>query len=124
MTIALSTAHLALDGQVNEAIAQMLDILRLNSNDNMGIRYELIPLLLSQARETEAIEVLNRYPEETGSWLYLKAQVEFRRISPSGRSAQKTMFAAFRFNPHVVELLESDGPPIMLEHYRVPPRFM
>ena len=64
---------LVLDGQANEAISQMLDILRLNTNDNLGVRYEIIPLLLSQNREKEAVDVLNRYPEETGNWLYLKA---------------------------------------------------
>jgi hypothetical protein len=108
---------LADDGQANEAISQMLDILRLNTDDNLGVRYEVIPLLLSQNREEEAIEVLNRYPEESASWLYLKAQVEFRREGPNGRSAHKAISAAFRFNPHVIELFASSEPPSMPEHY-------
>ncbi len=108
---------LARDGQANEAIAEMLDILRLNTNDNLGVRYEIIPLLLSQNREKEAVAVLNQYPEETANWLYLKAQVEFRHEGPKGRAVQKAMAAAIRFNPHVVELLMSDEPPMMAEHY-------
>lgn len=83
----------------------------------MGVRYEIIPLLLSQDKEKEAVEILNQYPEETGNWLFLKAQVEFRREGPSGRSAQKAIKAAIRFNPHVVELLMSVHPPMMPEHY-------
>jgi len=108
---------LAADGQANEAVAQMLDILRLNTNDNMGVRYEIIPLLLSQNRGKEAVEVLNQYPEETANWLYLKAQVEFRREGPNGRSAQKAMAAAIKFNPHVIELLMTEEPPRLAEHY-------
>ena len=108
---------LASDGQVNDAVTQFRDILRLNQNDNLGVRYEIIPLLLSQDKEKEAVEILNQYPEETGNWLFLKAQVEFRREGPSGRSAQKAIKAAIRFNPHVVELLMSVHPPMMPEHY-------
>ncbi|NND96892.1 MAG: hypothetical protein HKN47_06130 [Pirellulaceae bacterium] len=108
---------LADDGQANEAIAQMLDILRLNTNDDMGVRYEVIPLLLSQNREQQAIEVLNRYPEESASWLYLKAQVEFRREGPNGRSARQAIADAFRFNPHVLEVFASSEPPMVPEHY-------
>ncbi len=108
---------LASDGQVNEAMTQLLDILRLNQNDNLGVRYEIIPLLLSQNKEKEAIEILNKYPEQTASWLYLKAQVEFRREGPIGRTAQKAIAAAIKFNPHVLELLMADHPPMMPEHY-------
>ncbi len=108
---------LAEDGRVDEAITQMLKILRLNQDDNLGVRYEIIPLLLSQNREKEAVEILNRYSEATGSWLYLKAQVEFRREGPNGRAAQKAIAAAIRFNPHVLELLMAEHPPTMSEHY-------
>jgi len=108
---------LAADGQVNKAIAQMLDILQLNTDDNMGVRYEVIPLLLSQNRDQDAVEILDRYSEESGIWLYLKAQVEFRREGPRGRSAQKAIAKAFKFNPHVLELLTAQHPPMMPEHY-------
>ncbi|EAQ81375.1 tetratricopeptide repeat protein [Blastopirellula marina] len=108
---------LAADGQANEAIAQMLDILRLNSNDNQGVRYQIIPLLLSQHREKEAVEILDCYPEETGNWLYLKAQIEFRREGRNGQSADKAIAAAIEFNPHVIELLIAGPPPTMPERY-------
>jgi len=108
---------LARDGQANEAIEQMLDILRLNMDDNLGVRYEIVPLLLSQNREKEAVEILDRYQEETANWLYLKAQVEFRRLGPKGRLAQQSMAAAIRSNPHVIEILMADQPPMMAEHY-------
>ncbi|MEL7500371.1 MAG: hypothetical protein AAFN77_22440 [Planctomycetota bacterium] len=108
---------LVTDGQANEAITQMLDILRLNTTDNLGVRYEIIPLLLGQRREKEAAEVLDRYSEETGSWLYLKAHVEFHREGPTSKSAKKAIAAALRFNPHVLEVLSADHPPMVPGHY-------
>ncbi|KAA5538014.1 hypothetical protein FYK55_27745 [Roseiconus nitratireducens] len=108
---------LASDGQANEAISEMLDILRLNQNDNLGVRYEVIPLLLRQNREQEASDVLNQYPEESGPWLYLKAQVEYRAKGPNSPNAQRAMANAFKFNPHVVELLMDETPPMAAEQY-------
>lgn len=111
-------AHsLSLDGQANEAIAEMQDILRLNPNDNMGVRQAIIPLLLKQNREREAIQVLESYPEQSASWLYMKAQVEFRKGGPGSRDAAKALKAAIKFNPHVAELLRDDGPPRMPDQY-------
>jgi len=103
-------------GQLSDAIEQYREMLRLNPNDNQGVRYEIIPLLLEQDRDTEAMAVLDEYPEETALWLYMKALVEFRR---SGRSAtaKKALRAAFKANPHVLALMQSDEPPLMPETY-------
>lgn len=103
---------LSADGQANEAIAEMLDILRLNTNDNMGIRYEVMPLLLSQNRLNEAVKVLDRYPDDTATGLYLRAQVEFLQEGPRSRSAQGAMAAAFKSNRHVIELMVQDDVPV------------
>ena len=111
-------AHaLAADGQASEAIAENLDILRLNENDNLGIRYDLIPLLLTQNRLAEAIEVLDRYSEKTAQWMYLKAQIEFRRGGPESEQAQVAMQEAFQSNPYVVELLLEPVPPPPVDGY-------
>jgi hypothetical protein len=108
---------LATDGQTNAAIAQMLDILRLNENDNMAVRGEVVPMLLTQDREEEANAIMDRYEEESASWLYLKAQVSYRAGGPSSRRAQAAMAAAIKFNPHVFELLASEEPPMVVDHY-------
>ena len=107
---------LAEAGQVSDAIEQYREMLRLNPNDNQGVRYEIVPLLLEQDRDAEARAVLDEYPEETALWLYMKALVEFRR---SGRSpeAKKALRAAFKANAHVPTLMQSDEPPRMPESY-------
>ena len=103
-------------GQISDAIEQYREMLRLNPNDNQGVRYEIVPLLLEQNRDAEAIKVLDQYPEESAMWLYMTALVEFRR---SGRSAKarKALWAAFKSNEHILKLLQYDEPPRMPESY-------
>ncbi len=103
-------------GQISDAIEQYREMLRLNPNDNQGVRYELVPLLLEQDRDAEAIEVLDEYPEESALWLYMKALVEFRGGGSSPKS-KKAIRAAFKGNDHVMKLLQSDDPPMMPESY-------
>src|SRR5690606_1648233 len=102
--------------QYAEAAEQYRDMLRLNPNDNQGVRYEVVPLLLEQGRDAEALAILDQYPEESAQWLYAKALVEFQR---GGRSAtaKKALHAAFKANAHVLRLLQSDEPPITPEAY-------
>ena len=103
-------------GQVSDAIEQYREMLRLNPNDNQGVRYEIVPLLLEQDRDAEATAVLDQYPEESALWLYMKALVEFRRSGKSA-AAKKALRAAFIFNAHVLALLQSNEPPLMPETY-------
>jgi tetratricopeptide (TPR) repeat protein len=107
---------LAEAGQVSDAIEQYREMLRLNPNDNQGVRYEIVPLLLEQDRDAEATAVLDQYPEDSAQWLYMQALVEFRR---SGKSptAKKAIRRALKANAHVLTLLQSDEPPLMPETY-------
>jgi tetratricopeptide (TPR) repeat protein len=103
-------------GQISDAIEQYREMLRLNPNDNQGVRYEIVPLLLEQDRDAEATEVLDRYPEESALWLYMKALVEFRHGGRSAK-AKKAIRTAFKGNNHILTLLQSGQPPLMPESY-------
>ncbi|MGV3484973.1 MAG: tetratricopeptide repeat protein [Planctomycetaceae bacterium] len=97
-------------GRRAEAIEQMREILRLNKNDNLGIRYRIVPLLLTVGRAEEARRVLSKCPEETGTWLYLNALTLFKQHG-SSREAEDALRDALRFNPHVIHFLDSSAPP-------------
>ncbi len=103
-------------GQANEAIAVYQQMLRLNPDDNQGIRYEIVPLLITHNREAEAIELLDSYREQTALWHYMKSLIEFRR---RGRSpiSRKAVRSAFRANKHVVPLMQSAEPPLFPDSY-------
>jgi tetratricopeptide (TPR) repeat protein len=106
-------------GKRTEAIDQLLEILRLNTNDNLGARYVIMPLLLNQNRDSEALAILERYREQTASWLYLSALIMFRKHGKNSRASQLAIEKALQFNPHVIELLSSDEPPLIPEDYQL-----
>ncbi len=103
-------------GQVNDAVEQYREMLQLNPNDNQGVRYQIVPLLLEQERDAEAIDILEQYAEESALWLYMKALVEFRRGGKCEK-ARNAIRTAFNGNDHVLKLLQSDEPPRMPESY-------
>ncbi|HEX7445954.1 MAG TPA: hypothetical protein VF306_00335, partial [Pirellulales bacterium] len=50
-------------GRVDDAIAHYQELLRLNSNDNQGVRYLLLPQLLAVGRDAEAARLLKQFDE-------------------------------------------------------------
>lgn len=67
-----------------EAIEHYRDLLRLNPNDNQGIRYLLLHALVGNERNDEAEALLSEFDDGMAEWLYPKALLAFRRY---GRSA-------------------------------------
>jgi tetratricopeptide (TPR) repeat protein len=67
-------------GEVDAAISNYRDMLRLNPNDNQGIRYELASCLMKSG-DTEALKKLLKQYDEDGSAL----GSILRRLSPSGK---------------------------------------
>lgn len=85
----------------DEALEHYREMLRLNPNDNQGIRYLLLALLLEIGREDEAAEFLEEYEDEWSAvWLYSRALLEFRAHGASAL-ANKTLADALEENPHV-----------------------
>ena len=103
-------------GQVDQAIDQFLEMLRLNPNDNQGVRYELVPLLISHNRLTEASDLLKQYRESTVQWNYMQSLIEFRRTGKSPVS-KKALRSAFKTNQHVVPMMQADEPPMFPDSY-------
>jgi len=95
-------------GLQDEAATHYRDMLRLNPNDNQGIRYLLTDCLLILGRDDEAAKLINRYKEDSSAaWRWSYALLAFRRNGdcPESRSA---LSQATRDNPHVVALLLGD----------------
>jgi tetratricopeptide (TPR) repeat protein len=92
-------------GRRDEAVGHYQEMLRLNPNDNQGVRYTLAACLLETGRDKELSELLSAYEEDpTASWAYSAALLAFRREgdSPLARSLLR---AAREVNPHVPDLL-------------------
>lgn len=87
------------NGRCREAIQNYQELLRLNPNDNQGIRYTLVNCLLAQGMDAEAAKLLLEYPESCCFMLYSQALLSFRS-SDCVKSA-RYLKQALESNPHV-----------------------
>jgi len=90
-------------GEREEAVAHYRDMLRLNPNDNQGIRYTLLGCLFAMGSDDQAAELLDNpeYSDDaTATWPYSRAFLAYRRTGP-GERAEAKLSDARRTNPHV-----------------------
>lgn len=95
-------------GLQDEAATHYRDMLRLNPNDNQGIRYLLMECLLILGRDDEAATLTKRYKEDgSAAWSWSRALLTFRRSGdcPESRNA---LSQAIHDNTHVAGLLLGD----------------
>lgn len=92
-------------GQIERAIENYQEILRLNPSDNQGVRYVLLPLLIERDQSEDARQLLKKYPADpAATWAYSLALMTFKNEGNSV-SARTQLITAFRNNPHVPEYL-------------------
>ena len=94
-------------GEYEQAIPHFRDLLRLNPNDNQGLRYTLAEALLAAGKWDELDELLNKShfaDDATPQWLFTRALLEYRYSGDSPQARQK-LLAAHESNPHVIPLL-------------------
>jgi tetratricopeptide (TPR) repeat protein len=96
----------------DEAIQHLQEMLRLNPNDNQGVRYTLAGFLISQDRDDDLAHLLEQYPDEdSAAWTYTKALLAFRQQGDTPE-AKKLLKAAVKTNKHVpAYLLGEKFPP-------------
>lgn len=92
-------------GEREDAIAHYRDMLRLNPNDNQGIRYLLAAWLLEMERDNDLEALLKNYDDDgAAAWTYTKALVSFRREGDTEKSRTR-MAEALASNAHVPDYL-------------------
>jgi tetratricopeptide (TPR) repeat protein len=99
---------LVADGRYEEAIVHYREMLRLNPNDNQGVRYLLASALLNLERHDDLEELLAQYEKDAAAdWHYTRALVAFRRQGDSPQ-ARRLLKQARRANKHVPAYLTGD----------------
>ncbi|HEU4387102.1 MAG TPA: tetratricopeptide repeat protein [Blastocatellia bacterium] len=87
--------------RTDEALPHFREMLRLNPQDNQGIRFTLLRVLLGQNQDDELSALLNQYTDDqTADWAYARALVMYRRQGESA-AANAALNAAFEVNPFV-----------------------
>jgi len=103
-------------GRIDEAMTHYHEILRLNPEDNQGVRYVLLPQLLAAGLDVEAARLLKTYNEDSAIWAYSRALLAFR-LSGLSAPAERELRHAIRINSYVPELLCSEEPIPRPSHY-------
>ena len=99
-------------GRVRETVEHLSDLLRLNPNDNQGVRYFLSTCLLEMDDDGALERLLNEYKEDgSARWLYTRALMAFRKTGASAKS-NRALQKALSANPFV--------PPYLLGRKRLP----
>jgi len=92
-------------GRLPEAVEHYRELLRLNPNDNQGVRELLLPALIKLGAEKEALKLWKRYEDDVMAvWCYLRALLTFRKKGDTA-TARKHLGKAIEANPHVPSLL-------------------
>jgi tetratricopeptide (TPR) repeat protein len=91
-------------GKREEAIGHFYELLRLNPNDNQGVRYILAASLLEMGDIDALQQLLGQYDEPTAEWLYTKTLVAFIKQGDS-TEARRLFREAHKHNPQVVSYL-------------------
>jgi tetratricopeptide (TPR) repeat protein len=89
-------------GDVDAAIGHYEEMLRLNPNDNQGIRYVLAECLMKRRAVDALKDLFAKYDEDSSAlWLYSRALVAFREQGLNGVEANVFATKAVRANRHV-----------------------
>jgi tetratricopeptide (TPR) repeat protein len=92
-------------GQRKESLEIYEEMLRLNPEDNQGIRYILLDLYLTMNNTTALNRLLKDYEDEySAEWFYTYTLVKFRKLGDRP-TAQRLLKRALRFNPYVADYL-------------------
>lgn len=102
-------------GKREAALEQHRDLLRLNPNDNQGIRYVLVACLLELGRDDEVAKLLDDYPDDAAAtWPWTHALLAFRKQG-DGPGSREKLAAALESNPHLPAFLlgKKKLPPVL-----------
>ncbi len=116
--LALALWHAA---KREEAVGHLQDMLRLNPNDNQGVRYTLAGFLLFLDRDADLAQLLDRYRDDgSAAWDYTRALLAFRQHGDTP-DTRKLLQRAIKTNRHVpAYLLGTKFPPLDPPEYYSP----
>ncbi len=87
----------ALGDKIN-VIKNCKELLKLSRNDNLGMRYILLPLLIEMGKDTQAEALYKKYRDDYSSaWFYGRALLDFRKHG-QGEISDKSLRAALSLN--------------------------
>jgi tetratricopeptide (TPR) repeat protein len=100
-------------GDETAAIEHFRAMLKLNPNDNQGIRYLLLGCLLRCDDAAAVKKLLAAYKDEwSACWLYTRALIAFRDGQAAEKKITRLVQDAWSANQHVPAILAGTKPPV------------
>jgi tetratricopeptide (TPR) repeat protein len=101
-------------GEESAAIEHFRAMLKLNPNDNQGIRYLLLGCLLRHDDAAAVKKLLAAYKDEwSACWLYTRALIAFRDGHAAEKKIVRLVQDAWSANQHVPAILAGTKPPVI-----------
>jgi tetratricopeptide (TPR) repeat protein len=97
-------------GRHDDALAHYRDLLRLNPNDNQGIRYVLAARLLELGRDHELAALLKEHEDDGRAFMIWTRALFVFRTDGDGPKSRRALAQALESNPHVPAYLLGDKP--------------
>lgn len=93
-------------GHRDQALNDYQELLRLDPNDQNGVRILAVSGYIEAGRDADAEAILNGYPDEAyrTDWVYTRALLQFRKEGDSP-AARKLLTKAQEVNPHVPDFM-------------------
>ncbi len=96
-------------GRREESVERSLELLKLNPNDNQGIRLATVPRLLELGRNDDCRQILKQFQDGGDCFTaYNLALLEFRQTGDKAK-ARRLLTKAFQANEHVPKYLVSNS---------------
>lgn len=107
-------------GNRQKGIETANEMLELDNEDHVGIRYMLLFHLIAAGKNNEAIRLLKRFPDEdVYAWELCKAFLMFVKQGPSAK-AKRTLKNAIEMNPYIGAIIISNTTDAKLKKYLDP----
>lgn len=91
--------------QPKESVEAYERILSMNENDNQGVRYECLPLMISLGQIDKAKALYKKYKDDWMSmWQYMGALVNFQKDKPN-KTTEKILLSAHEMNKNFAPYL-------------------
>jgi tetratricopeptide (TPR) repeat protein len=94
-------------GRRDDAIGHLREMLRLNPNDNQGLRYPLASWLLAEGHDEELARLLEQYDDASASWAYSKTLAAFRQHGDTP-ATRKSLQSATKVNKYIPDYLTGE----------------
>lgn len=83
------------------AVEHYQDLLRLNPNDNQGIRQLLVGHLIELGRDADAKRLLDQYKEDGSAWMIFARVLVAYRLEGDSAGSRRALASAIKANPFV-----------------------